>query len=763
VTGLTVVDDKYVFVRGLGERYSNSRLNSSTLPSPDPEKRIVPFDIFPSSLLDNVVITKGFVPNLPGDFAGGCIQLTTKEFTEESIMRLNLSYGYNSFSTFNGTQTYQGGKWDLLGFDDGTRDMPEQVREASEVDKIVEGGQFGGGFTAEEIEAFGESFKNVWSPHPQKAPVNQSYGLSLGNQFDFLGRPFGLIGSLTYKNNYSFHEEERFYYIKGPEGLEARHHYQDFETSNLHVLWGGILNASYKVSPNHKIGIKTTYTRTADDEVRAYGMFPNRDHNLDEICTRLRWVERSLLSTEISGEHRVSAFGSELGWRSSYSLATRDEPDTRETLYESDVGLDSFRLADESNSGRRFFSYLVDHNLDMGGEWKIPFKQWSSLPAKLEVGGSFVYKDRTLDSRRFRYKPEDFHEVDIYQAPEAIFSAENIGPDGFQLEEVTRATDNYSGEHRIYAGYVLVDMPITPGMRFAGGARLEHSNEEVTTFDLFNPTAEPVVGDVTSTDLFPSVNLTQKLSEEMNLRAGFSQTVSRPSFRELSMFNFTDIGGHAVVGNPDLKRALMQNYDFRWEWYPGFAEHVSAAAFYKHFTDPIEKTIYHSSEITHSWQNAKIAYNYGGEFEVRKNLGFIAPVFSNFAITGNLALIKSNVELYPEGIETTKERPLQGQSPYVVNLMTEYDNSQTGTRISASYNVSGRRIIEVGIAGIPDIYEEPFHKVDLVVTQDVGNQLDLKFAAKNLVDPEVRFTQGGMVQRNYHKGRSFSLGVSYSL
>jgi len=558
VTGLTVVDDKYVFVRGLSERYSNGRLNSSTLPSPDPETRVVPFDIFPSSLLDNVVITKGFVPNLPGDFAGGCIQLTTKEFTEESFVRFSSSYGYNSFSTFNGTQTYKGGRWDVFGFDDGTRSMPDHVRQASESRKITEGGQFGGGFTAEEIEAFGESFSNIWSPYSQKAPVNQSYGISIGKQFALLGRPLGLIGSLTYKNDYSFHQEERFYYIKGAEGLEARHHYQDFKTSQFHILWGGILNTSYKLSPNHKLGIKTTYTRSADDEVRTYAMLPNRDHNLDELCTRLRWVERSLLSTEVSGEHQLSALNSEFGWGASYSLATRNEPDTRETLYESDVGLDSFRLADESNSGRRFFSYLVDHNLDAGGHWKIPFKQWSSLPGKFEIGGNLVYKDREIDSRRFRFVPQDFHDVDIYQTPEEIFSPENIGPDGFQLEEVTRATDNYRGKHTIHAGYMLVDMPLTTKIRFVGGARLEHSREEVSTYDLFNPTAEPVVGEIRTTDVFPSINLTHKLNEEMNLRAGFSQTVSRPSFRELSLFNFTDIGGHAVVGNPYPLRCFLE-------------------------------------------------------------------------------------------------------------------------------------------------------------------------------------------------------------
>jgi outer membrane receptor for ferrienterochelin and colicin len=229
------------------------------------------------------------------------------------------------------------------------------------------------------------------------------------------------------------------------------------------------------------------------------------------------------------------------------------------------------------------------------------------------------------------------------------------------------------------------------------------------------------------------------------------------------MFEFTDIGGHAIVGNPDLERALIQNYDLRWEWYPEVAEHVSVAIFYKHFTNPIEKTLLNATELTSSWQNAKTAYNYRGEVEVRKNLKFLTPSLADFTIAGNFALIKSSVELHAGGMETTKERPLQGQSPYVINLLVEYANQRSGTEVSASYNVFGDRIVEVGISGTPDIYEEPFHKVDVVVTQPVWDRLNVKLTGQNLMDPEVRFTQGGEIQRHYRKGRSYSLGLSYSL
>jgi outer membrane receptor protein involved in Fe transport len=762
VTGLSVVDDKYVFVRGLSERYSNARLNESSLPSPEPDKRVVPFDIFPSNLLDNVVITKAFIPSLPGDFAGGCIQLTTKEFAEQLTARASVSAGYNSLTTFKNFKTYRGGGLDLLGFDDGTRAMPGIVEEASRDQKIIEGGQFGGGFTASEIEAFGEAFRNVWSPISIKAPADQSLSFSLGNQIRLFDRPLGFSASLTHKNSYSFRDEERFYYINGAEGLEARHHYQDFQVSKLSVLWGGVFNTSYKISPAHKIGIKTTYTRTADDEVRTYAMLPNRDHNLDEICTRLRWVERGLLSSELSGEHQIGLFGSRMNWRVTYSLATRDEPDTRETLYESDIGVNDYRLADESNSGSRFFSYLRDHNFDMGFGWKIPFNPVSRLPGKLEFGGNYVFKDREIDSRRFRFKPQDFNTVDIYRDPEEIFSPENIGQDGFMLEEDTRPTDNYWAEQIVGAGYLMVDLPLSTKIRFVGGARLEYSDQEVTTFDLFNPTAEPVIGKVQTTDVLPAVHFNYKLNDDMNLRVGFAQTVSRPSFRELSPFDFTDIGGHAVVGNPELKRASIRNLDVRWEWYTGFAENISIALFYKRFTNPIEKTLLNATELTSSWQNAMSAENYLGEFEIRQSLSHLASSLSNFTLTGNFSLVRSRVELRLGGMETTKKRPLQGQSPYVLNVMIEYDHPGLGTKLSVMYNVFGRRIVEVGIAGTPDIYEEPFHKVDVVLTQPLLGKMSMKFSGRNLLDPEVEFTQGGWIQRHFKRGRSFSLNMAYS-
>lgn len=410
-----------------------------------------------------------------------------------------------------------------------------------------------------------------------------------------------------------------------------------------------------------------------------------------------------------------------------------------------------------------FFSVLNDNNFDADISLNIPLEQWFSRQGKLKIGGNFIFKKREIDSRRFRFKPKTAHGINIYQDIENILIPENIKPTGFQLEEDTRSTDNYKAEQMLDSGYAMIDIPIISKLRLVTGARVEFSDQKVTTFDLFNPSDEPIIGQVKETDIMPAVNLTYSFTENMNIRAAASQTISRPSFRELSKFEFTDIGGRAVIGNPDLKRALIQNYDLRWEWYTGITEYLTFAVFYKHFKDPIEKTIkITSAELTSSWQNAKSAYNYRAELELRESLKFIAPSLYRLILTGNLALIKSKVTLYPGGYETSKERALQGQSPYVVNLMGTYILPKLETDLSVLYNVFGRRISEVGVAGTPDIYEEPYNRVDVVASQPLTSKVSIKLSIKNILDPEIKFTQGDKVQQLFKEGRTFSIEASYS-
>ena len=757
VTGLTVVDDRYVFVRGLNERYSNVLLNKSSLPSPEPDKRVVPFDIFPSGLLSDIVVMKGFTPDMPGDFAGGSIQLTTKDFPEQMVFKVNASTGLNTQTTFRNFYTYQGGALDFLGFDDGTRRLPSLVREAIDA---------GNPFTDEHARAFA----NIWSRQRMTAPLDQSYSASFGNDYSLGGRRFGLLGALSYRNGFSTKTEERKLFISGAgDSLEIRKHYQDYTVSEFGILAGAMLNMSYKPSQRDKLSLRTTYTRTSEDEVTSWFM-QNRDYDADWDFYQLKWVERSLLSTELTGDHQVRLLNSRIGWNAGYSTASRDEPDTRRVLYSTIYAHDperdtlEFDKDMEIGSGSRFYSHLSDRSLNAGLDWETPFKQWSSLPSKLSVGGSYVYKDRGIDSRRFQFDGISgwIAGVDRTLAPEDIFAPQNIGP-FFRLRDDTRRNDNYSGTQLVGAAYAMLDMPLMPDLRFAGGVRAENSRQRVRTYNLFAP-GDEVIGVVDNFDIMPSANLTYKLTPDMNLRAAFAQTVSRPSFRELSEQEFTNIDGEPVIGNPELRRTLIQNYDVRWEWYFGPAEHLAVAGFYKHFDLPVEQRFRNSTELLQTYENAVTAYSYRCEVEARTGLGRLAAGLDPFTVTGNVAIIKSWVRLPDDGgPETRTERPLQGQSPYVVNGMLSYDVPRVGMDASLSYNVFGPRIATAGIQGIPDIIEQPFHRLDFVLSKSLLGVLEAKLSAKNLLDPEVEYTQGEKVQRHYRKGRSFSLGLSYAL
>jgi outer membrane receptor protein involved in Fe transport len=753
VTGLTVVDDRYVFVRGLNERYSNVLLNKSSLPSPEPDKRVVPFDIFPSGLLSDIVVMKGFTPDMPGDFAGGSIRLTTKDFPEQLVFKVNASTGLNTQTTFRNFYTYQGGALDFLGADDGTRRLPSLVREAIDAGSSL-------------TDQHARGFANIWSRQRMTAPPEQSYSASFGNNFSLGGRPFGLLAALSYRNGFSTSVEERKLFISGADdSLEVRKHYQDYTLSRFNVLAGALLNMSYKPGLRDKLSLRTTYTRTSEDEVASWFM-QNRDYDTDWDFYQLQWVERSLLSSELSGDHQLGLLNSRFGWSAGYSTASRDEPDTRRVLYSSDPGLNNFKLDKdmEIGSGSRFFSHLSDRSLNAGLNWETPFRQWSSLPSKLHVGGSYVFKDRGIDSRRFQFDGISgwVAGVDRTLTPEEIFVPENFGT-FFRLRDDTRRNDNYSGTQQVGAGYAMLDMPLLTDLRFAGGARAENSHQRVRTYNLFAPDDE-VISVVDNFDIMPSANLTYGLTPDMNLRAAFAQTVSRPSFRELSEQEFTNIDGEPVIGNPDLKRTLIRNYDVRWEWYFGPAEHLAVAGFYKHFDLPIEQRFRNSTELLQTYENAVTAYSYRCEVEARAGLGRLASWLDPFTVTGNVAVIKSWVRLSATGgPETRTERPLQGQSPYVLNGMLSYDIPRIGLDASLSYNVFGPRIATAGIQGIPDIIEQPFHRLDLVLSKGLSGGLEAKLSAKNLLDPEVEYTQGENVQRHYRRGRSFSLSLSYAL
>ena len=772
VTGVSIVGGRYVFVRGLGERYSNTLLNNVEIPSPEPNRRVVPMDIFPASLLASLQTVKTFSPDQPGGFAGGSVQVFTKDFPEELTMSLSMSTGFNTQATGAEGLIYPGGNFDFLGFDDGSRKLPNIIQDRAADVPIRERGRFTpAGFTPAEIQEFGQSFENVWSPERQALPINQGYKFSLGNSNTIFGKQFGYLGVISYGNSHSYGTQVRNAFRIGLNETLSPVTSYDVERTGNEVEWGTVLNTSLRFSPEHLTSLRTLFTHTAEDETRTWEGF-NADRNTDMRSTRLRYVERQLFSGQLAGTHDFN-FGEpaleapeqpdmSMEWRLTYSRAARDEPDTRENIYE-DRGDGTYTFRDVTQSGSRFFFDLEDDEYNARVDWKFRV----GTEGLFKFGGLLRDRARTFDVRRFRFLPADRVDatVNLSESPEILFQSQNIAPRVFELRESTRSTDNYLADHNIYSGYMMLDLPLSAKWQVMTGVRLESSDQEVTTYDPFAATRKEINANLETLDWLPGLNVTYRLTERMNLRLAASRTITRPDFRELAPFEFTDfVGGRTILGNPDLERTQIDNFDFRWETFPQIGGILAVSAFYKRFQKPIEQIVQPQAEVRITYENAEGAHNYGLEIEARQNLGVLTDALRKFSINTNAALISSQVVL-PEdvGIQTSSERPLQGQCPYIVNISVGFEDPNWGISSAVAYNIFGRRLSEVGNHGVPDVYEQPRGQLDVSFSRMLANHFKFSVSAKNLLNPYVHYKIGEATYLEYKLGRSFSFGISYNL
>jgi hypothetical protein len=754
VTGVAVVGGEYIYVRGLGERYSNTTLNGTVLPTTEPDKRVVPLDLFPTALLQDMKVTKTYLPDRPAEFSGGLLEIQSLNFPEEPVFSISFSGGVNSNTTGKDMEAYPGGGTDWLGFDDGTRALPSDIPG----EKLVERGVFGSGFTQQELTSFGRSFANVWEPQGTTGKPDTSFSILGGNNWG----KFGAVGSVTYNYKNRFRAERQQFYALGggDEAILRPTNDYDFRYSSYLSTVGALANFAYRFSGAHRIALENFYTNSGSDETRLFEGY-QEDKGVPLQNSRLYWIQETILSSKLSGQHFFpSLSNSRLDWRATFSQARRDEPDVREVLYQFNPAIDAFELANESQSGFRMFNDLTDEVYDTAADWTV-LLSGSGRSTLVKLGGQYTHRTRDFLSRRLRLKPTRSRVIDLTQSPETLFQEQNIGID-FQLEEDTRTTDKYDATHDIYAGYAMVDLPLTGALRFVGGARIEASDQEVITRDPFDPTVGEVPASLNNANVLPGLNLVYQVHPDMNLRGAWSITVNRPEFRELAPFEFTDIvGGRAVVGNPDLVQAEIMNADLRWEWFPpnGSAdgEVVAASVFWKGFTNPIERVVEATATFRTSFANAKGARNVGFELEGRKSFGPYVLVGTNYTF------VDSQIELERGAaqIQTNLDRPLAGQSQNVLNGMVELRNRRRDLFGRVLVNYFDDRISDVGVLGAPDILENGRWTLDVVVTKTLGEDWALRLTGENLTDAEILFTQGGLFQRGYKAGRSISLGLSY--
>lgn len=766
VPGLSVVDGKFAYVRGLGERYSSTTLNGAPLASPVPDKKVIPLDVIPSGILESIVTSKSYSPDQPGDYAGGLVQLRTRDFPANRILSLSVGGGWNSASSLRDGLGYAGGSRDFLGFDDGTRGLPDMIPRDVPVNRQ--------NFSSEQLQQIGRAFGGEWGPTLRQLPPNASLGISFGDDFDLSGdRRAGFVASMNYSSSYSVEKDlvERVFAQSGIEDPEVDYTGQ---ISKRSVSIGGLLNLTFQPRPTDQITLATIYNRLTDDASRALSGF-NLDSNTNQWNSRIQYLGQSLLNSQLRGEHVLGFLGdAQLDWRAAYTRAGRYEPSTREVLYREFDG--QFYWDDFIQSGSVFHQDMVDAGWNGGASLKVPF-ELRGLPASVAVGTSADRKDRDAYTRRFRFRPQPgggiSDEARVLE-PNQLFTEAYIGPDGFEIQEATFRTDNYDASENIDAAYAMADFALFEGVRISGGARVERTLQEVAPHDLWDIGLDPAEGaHLESTDVLPALNVTVELGEGMNLRGSASRTLARAQLRELAPFSFADYaGGYLVIGNPELGRTRIENFDLRWEWFPTAQAVVSVSGFYKRFDDPIEVTVLPSSELMKTWVNADEADNYGVEVELRGDLGFVSPVFDDMLFNGNLTWVESDVTMgerihvYLPGTGATdlsvvpKSRPLQGQSPYVVNLGLTWA-PLGGPSASVLFNRFGRRIDAVGGQATPEIYEEARSQLDAVLEWPLSDGWKAKVSASRLLGKEVRFTQGGGTLRSWDMGRTVSFSLSW--
>jgi hypothetical protein len=762
VTGLSLVDNQYVFVRGLGERYSNTTLAGSVLPTTEPDKKVVPLDLFPSGLIDSVQVNKSYSPDRSAEFAGGLVQIVPMKLPNQPV--LDFAYGVSHFSTATGKSIPMSslGNRDIWGFDGGARALPSGMPD----NKIVRQGIFTPdvGYTASQITSFGRLLDNTWRPVNTSAKPGQNWSATLGNRFGNLG----VVASVTHSYKEQYVEEDRgFFRISGAGELENSSPYH-IQTGTQRAQVGMVGNLSYAFTPSQRLSFENFYTHSGRDEGRFFEG-QSLDNSRDYRNFRLQFIEEGLISNAVNGEHFFQNLSnSRIDWRITSARATRDEPDLRESLYERPLNSAAtvpYTYADESQSGFRMFNNLDDNTLDGGVNWSV-FNTSGGRPTQYKFGVSYVDRSREFRSRRFHFIPITTQKADTGNLlfnnllqPEELFTASNIGT-AFRFNEETRPTDAYAGEQTTTSGYGMVDIAMSPRTRIIAGARVERFDQTVTTQDPFGLFVREVQATNRNTDVFPAVNFVLGAGASSNIRLSYSTTVNRPEFRELAEFEFTDVvGNRAVKGNASLQRALIQNVDARWEMFSGGRGVLAASVFYKYFDKPIERVVIAAANPIATFQNSDNARNVGVELEAGHAFG--QHVFFN----ANYTFVDSKISLLPEqlGVQTSAQRPLAGQSKNLFNISGEFAAKGFSTRLL--FNYFGDRISDVGANEAPDIIEQGRGSLDLVIAQRIKG-MGVRLTFDNLTDSDYLFTQTlstQATQRLYKLGRTIGLSFGFNV
>ncbi len=773
ISGVSVQNGKYVFVRGLGGRYSLTTLNGLTIPGLDPDRNTVQMDIFPTNILDNIIVYKAFTPDLPASFTGGLVDIRTKDFPSELNMAFSLGMQYNPQVHLNGRfLTHTGSSTDWLGYDNGFRQIPQAVIQADE-------SQLQSTYAAVHPDEAGllvRSFSKAVEPYTISRSPDYSLSFSLGNQVKWLGRPLGFIAALSYKRNSSFDgtkKQGRFLYISHEADSLIQDENFDVQHSRENTLLSAIFSSSYKLNNDNKLKLTFLHNQAGSKETRLQqGPVYSEDLGYQERF--LAFQQRNFSSLQLHGYHSFGAKENfQLNWSSSYSLAEMSQPDLRflnnayirqgeEIIYsiQPAIGLIPTRY------WRQMHENLSANKID----FTYGFSNWTERKGRLKAGVAFNYRSRSFNERIFQFESlsnEFDGSFEHYFSDENAISSENAM--GVFLTENSNPKNIYQASQSISAAYLMTELPLSKRLRAIGGLRMEKAQIHFNNLSIQNGL---LLDDL---DLLPALGLIYALQEDkMNLRLNYNHTIARPVFREIADVAFFEfLNNNFLLGNPDLQRTRIANLDLRWEYFFAPGEKILISAFHKDFTNPIELT--NNPEAKNGewvYKNVEQARVLGIEVEWRKRLNFI-PALRNFIFGSNISLIQSRASIAAEELanirfhqpDASDTRPLFGQSPYLINAFLAYQNEQ-GTNLQINYNVQGPRLYLVQVGAMPDVYEQPFHQIDLTARQQLG-AFTLSFGISNLLNQarilDIAFKDKAYIFSSTHPGRTFSLGLTYEI
>ncbi len=783
IPGVTIQDSRFILVRGLSERYNTVLLNDALAPSAEADVRAFSFDVLPAAAIDRILVFKNGAPELPGDFAGGAVKVYTRNSALQNATALTVQTSHRAGTTLGDFYTSTRSGTDFLGFDNGQRAMPDAFPQ----------GRLTGLSRAQRADA-GRALRNDWAPQLRAAAPDMRLSLGLTRLFEVGAARLSTVTAVSYSNTREQVTIDRFRYdnwLPSQQRSTREFAYQDRRGTQT-VRLGVVHNWAARLSPRTKLEFRNLLNQIGTNQitVREGQLFAN---GTDVRAAGLRYDARRVYNGQLQGTHEVAdAAGDDrttLTWTGGYSYTNRHQPDYRRYRTQRPTGsTGAYEVVippGASNSdAARFFSALNEHTVMASGQWERRFGA-DTLAAtaaadarpKLRAGFYAEQKKRDFAARWTSFtKASDAFDPALLTLPiTEIFAPQNINPStGFVLDEGTNPSDAYTAANALLAGYVGGATPLGARWNVSGGVRVEYNRQQLTSGDY---SGRPVRVDNPLVAVLPSLNTTFSLTEKHLLRVAGSVTVNRPEFRELAPFAFYDFEqNYQIDGNPLLKTATIYNTDLRYEFYPSPSEMVSVGVFGKFFRTPIEKVArVTSGDPIFTFENTTSAYSGGVEVEARKSLADLAAssFWQRFALTLNASLITSRVRLTARQARVQEaNRPMQGQSPYIVNAGVFYQDDEHGWSANALYNVVGRRIFVVGVRDQdPTIYELPRHVLDLIISKRLGTHFEVKAGVQDVLNQAVQFVQdsdtNGTIDHldetifRYRRGQYTTLGVTY--